>query len=236
MRSNYEDSCQLTRVEKRGLAAVQNYRLDQSSSGMPTANQATPPTLRMRSMGLAARHSRWWHTALASSSILKSPFGAQANASSIRATLSKRGRPLRKSAWRTRSVPSPSRHCCRHPSISPFPSTLYVPVDLHLGLQIVDHPDLTGRIDAADHVSVDRNSAVQRATTTFEMGMTPIPPLNFTKISSCLRSWLLSATTDEAKNPPMRIDHNRYEQTLFHDCTSILIFTSLPKTAAIFIC
>ena len=194
-----------------------------------------PSALRMRSVqGLGGTGVSVGDTGVSTSSILKSPFGAQATPRD--SYLLMHGPRLAKQRSRTDLVAVALPILLPPPKQSPFPSTLDVSVGLHLGLQIADPPDLTGRIDAADRVSVDRNSASRAATTTFEMGMTPIPPLNFTKISSCLRSWLLSATTDEAKNPPMRIDQNRYEQTLFHDCTSILIFYFSKKDGCIFIC
>src|SRR5262245_15451068 len=47
---------------------------------------------------------------------------------------------------------------CKQESLS---IDFYVSVDLHLGFEIADPPDLTGRIDPLDRVSVDRNRAVR---------------------------------------------------------------------------
>jgi hypothetical protein len=92
------------------------------------------------------------------------------------------------------------------PNSKPRPSTTDTPVDLPVRSEIGDHPDLTGRVDAADNVPNHVREAAVRVgvPATFAPGISPMAPLNLTNVSS--------AITDEAKDPTMRtirIDANK---------------------------
>src|SRR6266404_5344711 len=61
----------------------------------------------------------------------------------------------------------------------PLPFDLDVPIIFYLCLQVLDPPDLTGKIDATDHVSVDRNSARGRVHDYVRDGDNSDSPLEF---------------------------------------------------------
>src|SRR5881227_3076626 len=88
------------------------------------------------------------------------------------------------------------------------------PVDLHVRSEIGDHPDLTGRVDAADNVPNHVREAASGlgVPATFATGISPMAPLNLTSVSS--------AITDEAKDPPMR--------TITIDANKLFFITASP--------
>ena len=155
---------------------------------------------------------------LSISSILKSPLVGEHNAGKRRAELVKGGR--RRTNQRGKYALSR-----RPPGIvpaakmSPWPLNLIAPFTFR-GIQILDHPYLTGRLNAADKVPIHHvgGSCDASGATPLETGMTPIPPLNFANVSS--------ADTDKANNPPREDHKTSHEQNLFHDVISLLLFLS----------
>src|SRR5262245_18598174 len=191
---------------------------------MPAANQFPPFALRIRSTGLAQSSGIGTST----SSILKSPSGARGTP--VRVVLcSINGAAASQISVANTLVPAGGLPIPLPPAnTNPFPSTLMSPFVFILAsrsliLQICPG-ELTPR--TVFRLTVIVPSA---ATTTFEIGITPIPPLNLTKVSWCRLS---SAFTGKAKNPPIRMATIDRNKLFFMMTPPFLFFTSLTQTAA----
>src|SRR4029077_2004808 len=95
---------------------------------------------------------------------------------------------------------------------------LDTPVDLHVRFEIGDHPDLAGRVDAADSVPNHvREAAVSVGGTRH---------VRYRKItdSSPEAHQLIISYYRRSKGSSYEDHNNKCKQTLFHNCTSIFIF------------
>ena len=108
----------------------------------------------------------------------------------------------------------------------PLPFDLDVPIIFYLGLEVLDPPDLTGRIDSTDSVSVDRNSARGCVHDYVRDGDNSDSPLESHQGIIMLTMVIIIGYCRQNKKSSYEDDEDKDEQTLFHERTSISIFFS----------
>src|SRR4029077_13058494 len=92
------------------------------------------------------------------------------------------------------------------------------PVDLHVRSEIGDHPDLTGRVDAADNVPNHVREAAVRVG-----GTRHVRYRNITDGSLESHQRIISYYR-RSKGSSYEDHNNKCKHTLFHNCTSIFYF------------
>src|SRR5882757_1590996 len=180
---------------------------------MPAANQAPLGVTRIRSTGLP--HSAGG-AGISTSSIRKSPSAASGTPVMFVLNWVKGGVSSQISVANTLALPfvpmvlPPPRS--RASAVDPD-----TPVDLHVRSEIGDHPDLTGRVDAADNVLNHVREAAVRVGGTRHVRYRNITDGSLESHQRIIGYYRRS------KGSSYEDHKNTSEQTLFHNCTSIFI-------------